>query len=234
MATRYRRSDTEQGYHLSPCPISRDRLSIPPEVKGIGDTTQAIKRWIEGNTSKSGRILFEITSGNKLDSAQIVGYLAASTGREFIRGPYPNWAYASFEDAKAFGLPIERMPHEKFFELLELYNVNWIAAWHTTSLQYLDGLAGLEKLEQVGPMHFFRVTREANYFLSGSGKILARSPNSLLLDELTGSEVVLKYHFVKGLVTEPPLQLEPKFMGSPAPFIKLINPPPKLRIFLDH
>ncbi|WP_394399790.1 hypothetical protein [Roseateles sp. LKC17W] len=206
--------------------------AIPPEVKGVGDTTNALKNWIEANTSPAGRILFEVTAGKRLDSAQIVGYLAASTGREFIGGPYPSWAYASFEDEKLFGTPIALLPREKFLKLIELYNIAFIGAWSDKSRKYLDESPGLENMGEVGPVRFYRVNRENSYFISGSGKVAGRSPNSLTLEAIEGSEVILKYHFVKGLLAEPPVEMEPVYAGSPAPFIKLVNPPPKLRIYM--
>ena len=92
----------------------------------------------------------------------------------------------------------------------------------------------MEGLEEVGPMRFYRVKREASYFLVGTGKVASRAPNSLSLEELSGPEVVLKYHFVKGLVTETKSRIEPVAAGSTVPFIRLIDPPPRLRIFLDR
>jgi hypothetical protein len=206
--------------------------ATPPEAKGVGDTTNALRNWIEANTSTTGRILFEITAGKKLDSAQIVGYLAASTGREFIGGPYPNWAYASFEDEKLFGTPIALLPREKFLKLIELYNIAFIGAWSDKSRKYLDESPDLDNMGEVGPVRFYRVRRENSYFISGSGKVVERSPNSLTLDAIEGSEVILKYHFVRGLLAEPPVEMAPVYAGSPAPFIKLVNPPPKLRIYM--
>jgi hypothetical protein len=48
-----------------------------------------------------------------------------------------------------------------------------------------------------------------------------------------GSEVVLKYHYVPGLVTEPPVQLSGEhLLDDPMPFIRIANPPAQLRLYL--
>jgi hypothetical protein len=51
----------------------------------------------------------------------------------------------------------------------------------------------------------------------------------LELSNLQGGELILKYHWVEGLVAQPATRIEPiKIADDPIPFIKLINPPSAL------
>ncbi len=57
--------------------------------------------------------------------------------------------------------------------------------------------------------------------------------NRLELSELKGNTVVLKYHWIDGLHSEPATKIEPvKLADDPIPFIKLIEPPANLRLRL--
>jgi hypothetical protein len=218
---------------LSPEPIGHYGAT-PPEVRGIGQETRVIRAWLEQNTDVSARVLFETTSGNRLDKSQIVGYLAAVTGREFIGGPYPRFTFSDFADARAFGRPIDEIPCSTFHDYLELYNIGWIAVFQPQSRKFLSNCPGLVALDEVGPLLFYRVERQSSYFVQGSGRVAGRGPNYLLLEDLAGSEVILKYHFFEELTTSPPTQIDSiQMMNDPVPFIRLKSPPSSLRIYIN-
>lgn len=217
---------------LSPEPIGHYGAT-PPEVRGIGEDTRAIRAWLERNTDVSARILFETTSGNRLDKSQIVGYLAAATRREFIGGPYPRWTFSDFVDGWIFGKPIDQMSCSRFQEYLELYNIGWIAVFQPLSRKFLSNCPGIVALEEVGPLLFYRVERQPSYFVQGSGRVAGREPNSLVLEDLAGPDIILKYHFFEGLATSPPMQIDSiRLMDDPVPFIRLNSPPSSLRIYI--
>jgi hypothetical protein len=72
-----------------------------------------------------------------------------------------------------------------------------------------------------------------NYFLSGRGTVLERRHNNLVLGELSGDRVILKYHYVPGLVSQPSVQIAPiEIGGDPEPFIMIVHPPKELRLYL--
>ena len=82
--------------------------------------------------------------------------------------------------------------------------------------------------ERIGPLHLMRVNQPLSWFLAGQGEIKAGF-NRLELANLEGSEVILKYHWVRGLSAVPAVRIEPvKIADDPIPFIKLIAPPPNL------
>jgi hypothetical protein len=69
-----------------------------------------------------------------------------------------------------------------------------------------------------------------SWFLQGEGKVKA-SLNRLDLSELKGKEIVLKYHWTKGLSASPPARIVPiKIYDDPIPFIKIIEPPAALTL----
>ena len=48
-----------------------------------------------------------------------------------------------------------------------------------------------------------------------------------------GDPVILKYHFVSGMKSEPEAILVPlKIMDDPVPFIKIINPPKSIQLYI--
>ena len=50
-----------------------------------------------------------------------------------------------------------------------------------------------------------------------------------LISELKGKVIVLKYHWIAGLKSEPAATIEPvKLADDPIPFIKIIDPPASL------
>jgi hypothetical protein len=73
-----------------------------------------------------------------------------------------------------------------------------------------------------------KVHQPLSWFVAGEGKVKATF-NRLALSELKGREVILKYHWVEGLMASPPTRIEPvKMADDPIPFIKLIDPPGNL------
>lgn len=206
----------------------------PPEVAGIGPYSTWIVDFLQNQTNASGRVLFELSSGRLYDDAHMAGYYAYSTGRELIGGPYPYFnASNSYWDGQVFGKPIAEIGTQDFDERLQLYNIGWIMAHSETSKRYLDQLPFLEPLGGYREFKAYKVKRQLNYFVKGSGVVKARAHNRLSLSELAGKEVILKYHYVPGLKSVPEAELVPVMLSNdPTPFIKIVNPPGELRLFI--
>ncbi len=205
----------------------------PPEVKGIGETTQWIETWLRSNTDPSARILFETSPGRHTDDAHVAGYLAQQTGREFIGGPYPYSQFANFWDHTVFRRPIDSYSPEAFREYLRTYNVGWIVAYTDRSRAFLDRLTYVAPEQREGSIGTYRVDLPHDFFLEGSGQVVARDKGMLVLANVTGEEVVLKYHFVDGLVANPPLDLRPfQVLNDPNPFVRVVHPPPAFTLRL--
>ena len=85
----------------------------------------------------------------------------------------------------------------------------------------------------VGDVSFYQLDRPHQFFVEGSGLVTDRDHNRLVLEELSGDEIVLKYHFMKGLQAQPAAELAPIYIGSdPNPFIKILRPPKRLTLSL--
>jgi len=63
------------------------------------------------------------------------------------------------------------------------------------------------------------------WFLQGEGRIKA-SLNRLEASDVKGTEVILKYQWVEGLIWTPAAKILPvKMNDDPIPFIKILDPP---------
>ena len=77
----------------------------------------------------------------------------------------------------------------------------------------------------MGPVHLMRVNQPLDWFVQGQGQIIARL-NRLEVSSSGAKEVILKYHWLDGLVSNPPATIIPvKIYDDPIPFIKVIDPP---------
>ncbi|MBV8666288.1 MAG: hypothetical protein JO269_07380 [Burkholderiaceae bacterium] len=202
-----------------------------PEVRAAGETTTWLAEWIGRNTSPDARILFETSLGRTHDGAHIAGYLARTTGREFIGGPYVFMHYAGYWDGYLFGRPIAQFSPSEFNERLKLYNIGWIVAHSAVSEAYLSKIPGLHELTRHGDVIVYGLSSPSGYFLEGSGKVASRSVDRIELSDVEGAAATIKYHYVSGLRTVPAVKLVPvDEPGDPQPFIRIIAPPRQLAI----
>ena len=142
--------------------------------------------------------------------------------------------HADFWDGKVFGKPVSEFSTDAFSDQLRLYNIGWVVAQSTSSVAYLlNQHQSLELVAQHGQFKIFKVNQAHSYFLEGSGKVIQRKPNRIDLDEVAGDVATLKYHYVDGMVSNPPAVLQPVMLpGDPQPFIRVLAPPRKMSITL--
>ena len=207
--------------------------AIPPEVRGIGPVSRWILSWLKNDTTAEARVLFETSGARVHDNAHMAGFYALTARREFIGGPYPFLHFAGFWDGFLFGKPIGTIPPADFRNYLDLYNIGWIIVFSPESKAYLDRQQELVRTASFGPFQTYKAEGPHSFFVSGSGVVSHAGFNDLELDRLQGAQVVLKYHFVAGLVTNPAARVEPVTLpGDPSPFIRLIEPPPRVTLRL--
>ena len=167
-------------------------------------------------------MLFETSKGRIHDHAHMAGYYAIATGREFIGGPYPFMLYPSFWDGEAFGRTMHSIPVEEFRRYLTLYNIGWIIAHTPQSQSFLATVPGVARAGTYQELNAYRVEQPLSYFLVGSGKVRERAINRVVLSDLSGSDAVIKYHYVPGLHADPPTRLAPFWVaGIRRPFVRL-------------
>jgi hypothetical protein len=207
-------------------PGSHARIgAVPPYVRGVGPRSRWAIAWLKSNTNRSARILFETTRGRFHDGASIAGYVALSADRELIGGPYHENFFAGYWDGFAFGRPLKQLQPAAFNRYLELYNIGWILAFSPISRDYLAKQPSVKLVSESDGFAAYKVDRSFSYFLKGQGQVVGRSYNNLRLTGLAGDEVILKYHFLPGLTSMPPSNIQPVFFDDdPIPFIRILKP----------
>jgi hypothetical protein len=194
---------------------------------------EAITDWIARETPSDGRVLFEESgdeTGFIYDGIYLSSLVPHLTGRQLIGGPINLYNdrhhFAEFHSGQMFKRDVRTLTDNELLAYLRLYNIGAVVAFHPASLRRLQAIPGLVTVEQrIGPVHLMKVNQPLSWFMAGEGKINA-GLNRLELSELRGNEVILKYHWVKGLTASPPAKIEQvKMLDDPIPFIKLIAPP---------
>jgi hypothetical protein len=207
----------------------RLRAQITPPLAAMID-------WIASETPAGARVLFEESgdeTGFVYDGVYLSSILPQRTGRQFIGGPINLYNdrhhFAEFHSGRMFKKNTLTLSEQELRSYLSLYNIGAIVAFHPASIKRLQALPGLISLEQrIGPVHLMKVRQPLSWFIKGEGKVAA-GWNRLDLSELAGDEVILKYHWVKGLTSTPTARIEPVlFADDPIPFIKLVGPPARL------
>jgi hypothetical protein len=207
------------------------RTEIRPELNVIVD-------WIKQETPAEGRVLFEESgdeTGFVYDGIYLSSFIPHWTHRELIGGPINLYNdrhhFAEFHSGKLLKKEIQTLTDDAIRNYFRLYNIGAVVAFHPDSIQRIQSVPGLVTLNRrVGPVHLMRVNQPLSWFLQGEGKVKA-SLNRLDLSELKAKEVVLKYHWTKGLSASPPARIDPvKIYDDPIPFIKIIEPPAALTL----
>jgi hypothetical protein len=201
------------------------RTRVRPELN-------VIVEWIKESTPAEGRVLFEESgdeTGFVYDGMYLSSFIPHWTGRELIGGPINLYNdrhhFAEFHSGKLLKKEIHALTDEAIRNYFRLYNIGAVVVFHPASVKRLRSVPGLVTLERrIGPVYLMRVNQPLTWFLQGEGKVKA-SLNRLDLSELKGKEIVLKYHWTKGLSASPPARIVPmKIYDDPIPFIKIIEP----------
>jgi hypothetical protein len=204
----------------------RLRTIIRPEITEIA-------RWVQQNTLDQARVLFEESgdeTGFVYDGMYLSAFIPHWSGRELIGGPINLYNdrhhFAEFHSGRLFGRAIQAFSDEEIKEYFRLYNIGAVVAFHPASLKRLASVSGLVTLDRrIGPVHLMRVNQPSGWFVRGQGRVIAKL-NRLEVSTSGANEVVLKYHWLNGLVSNPPATIIPvKIYDDPIPFIKVIDPP---------
>lgn len=205
------------------------RSRMRPEITAIID-------WVGRETPRDARVLFEESgdeTGFVYDGMYLSSFLPHLTGRQLIGGPINLYNdrhhFAEFHSGKLFKRDIGAIADDELRNYLRLYNIGAVVAFHPASVKKLLSIPGLVTVDRrIGPIHLMKVNQPLSWFVEGDGKVHAGA-NRLELRDLKGSQIVLKYHWVAGLNSEPAAKIEAvRLADDPIPFIKLIDPPSSL------
>lgn len=209
----------------------RLRTETLPEVGAITD-------WIRDEAPVGGRVLFEESgdeTGFVYDGMYLSSFLPYWTGRQLIGGPINLYNdrhhFAEFHSGILFKRDIATFTDDELRSYFLAYNIGAIVAFHPRSVQCLLSVPGLVSLDRrIGGVHLMKVDQPLNWFLKGKGSIEAGF-NRIRVSNVAGEDILLKYHWTKGLVSDPPVTILPeKILDDPIPFIKIIQPPKELTL----
>ena len=211
-------------------PTSQGRYGVaPPEVKGAGPVSTQLLRFLRDHTDPMSRVFFEVSLGRVHDAAHVAGWLAWASDREFIGGPYPYGDFASAWDGLAFGQALAGRSSTAVGELLDIYNVGWVMCHSSDCKAAMAAVPGHQTLATFGPVTAYRRAAPPGFVLEGQATVLARCINRLELGAVAPTRLVLRYHWVPGLVAVPATRIEPvSLVPGARPFIAIHNPPPNL------
>jgi hypothetical protein len=202
------------------------RSRLAPELNRIAE-------WIQRETSTEGRLLFEESgdeTGFVYDGVYLSSFLPHLTGRQLIGGPINLYNdrhhFAEFHSGKLFKKDIRTLSDEELQSYFRLYNIGAVVAFHPLSIKRLQSMTDWVTFEQrIGPVRLMKVHQQLSWFIEGEGEVNA-GLNRLELSGLKGKEVILKYHWIDGIVSNPATKIVPvKMADDPIPFIKIIEPP---------
>ena len=197
--------------------------------------------WINNNTTQEGRILVEnsdFETEHQYYGTHLPFLLPRWTDREYI-GVYFYYAttkdsFVSYNAGFLFRKPIGSFSLPELHSYLDLYNIQWIIYWSEESKSIFEsGVKDFTYLTSIDKFHICRVERNPTFFIKGSG-IARASHNKINLEEINpaGGEIILSYHWMKYLKSDPPQRLERVlFLQDPIGFIKVKNPPSSLLIY---
>ncbi|MCC6159965.1 MAG: hypothetical protein IT350_18075 [Deltaproteobacteria bacterium] len=214
-------------------------FSAPPQA--VYELTDALQE----NTDRSARILVE--SSHNPDAltfrTDVAPYLAYwLPDRELMAIPTtesPELLVNSilFEGILSW-VPIKAYSADEIFDYLVTYNVGWVLVFHPDSIDAFSRMGDrVKRIESLGEYVLFRVRREGNAFLTGSGSVDARL-GQLILSDLksdANGDVVISYRAFGSLKTLDGTPIEVFQTGlEPIGLIKLHHPPETVTIVNDR
>lgn len=199
--------------------------------------------WLRTEASKDGRVLFEESgdeTGFVYGGVYLSSFVPSWTGHQLIGGPTNLYAdrhaFAELHSGRLFGRDPRSYSNDELRRYLSLYNIGTLVAFHPVTIRRFSRLDGLVVPVRSfgGRIVVFRVEQQLDWFLEGEGRVEARLGELLCTNVRASTQtqaVLLKYHWIEGMRSEPPLVLEPVLReADPIPFIRILNPPTSFRL----
>jgi len=173
-------------------------------------------------TDRSGRVLFENSLARLHYRGHFAGLYALTSDREFIGGPYPLTDFAGAWDEYALGAGYGRHTPHAMLDLLNAFNVRWMLCHSKGCRAAMGTLSGVRELTTFGPVVAYGRGSSPGFVAHGHAGIVDRCINRLELSEVSGSPLILRYHWVPGLVSLPTGRVEPvRLVAGARPFIAI-------------
>lgn len=192
----------------------------------LGEAVAALRL----HTGASGRLMVEDGPAWIYGDSHFASVIPLYTGVEQIGGPYAfafiKHSFATFQTGRIMGTPLKEMKPERLFEYIDLYNVHWILTATPECAAYVKALGYVRPLWSSRHFALWEVATEST-FASERG-VTVQASYSLLHVTLppggvqSSKEMLLKYHWDRGLVVAPPARIEKTLrLDDPVPLILL-------------
>jgi hypothetical protein len=200
--------------------------------------------YIKTATTNEARILIEnsdFESGHQYARGHFPTMLPHLTGREFIgndcaTNPTKD-SPVSFLCGVLFQRPIETLTLKDVARRCDLYNIGWVICWTPQAKTFFNRYPDYFVPDgAISQFSLYRVNRKQSFFIKGSG-IVRSEMNRIELKSLAPEEgeVIISYHWMKYLKTDPPAIMERTMLyDDPVGFIKLKNPPDSVLIYNNY
>jgi hypothetical protein len=132
---------------------------------------------------------------------ELIGYVGLS--------PFAAHRYARFEPGSLLGKRLTDLSASTLDALLRRYAVSWMVGCTAPTVAELERFPSLlEETARVSGCRVFRVRRpDRSRLLEGEGQVRA-DLDRIDVTDAAGVRVVLKYHWIPNLRTDPPLRIE--------------------------
>ncbi len=118
---------------------------------------------------------------------------------------------------------IPYLPNSNFEQYLNLYNITHIATTDLVTKGLISPFLDPKGLFVSNIYSIFKTKIEPTWFMTGKGDV-EYAINQIKLHHLSAGEIITKFHYIKGLVTEPNVKINPIYiLKDPVPFISFNN-----------
>jgi hypothetical protein len=202
-----------------------ETLPISMRAHGPGTGAKEVRTWLEQHLRGRGRVVVEnLMLGEYLAATSRLPLLGGFRQRSFPHG-----------DAHLFRLNDEGyLAGAELRRYLERYAVRYVVL--------LDPKRRLERRKDllvlrtaIGFVRIYETRIDPSYFLHGSGTVVDQAFNRIAVDEASGAEVVLRFHWMETLRCRPGCRVERyPVSGDRVGFIRVERPPRRFEIYNSY
>ena len=196
--------------------LQNEPKPVATRLASANEAARAVRAWLEENHAGRGRVVIEHWV---LDE-----YLAGATRLPLLGGIEQRNIQQGdahlFRRAKDGGLPTEELR-----QYLETYAVGWVViGGPRIGLENQHEL--LEPVATVADHRIYRTRAEPSWFLRGTGRVVEQSLNCVRVEDASGDDVVLRFHWLESLACRPGCRVERYAVtGDRVGFIRIPSPP---------
>lgn len=195
--------------------------TFTPEVKEM-------LNMLDNTIDTSGRLMIDDGPAWNYGESFLPSLIPLRTGVEQIGGPYPfafiRHNFTNFSFCHAFGRHIGELGPDRFRRYLDVYNIHWIL---TASEECRETVAGFGIADEIwSSRHFTLWSVPSPSSFTDTPGVSVESRYGVLQVRIhkgsalrPGSEILLKYHWDRGMSVEPPARIYPRIvLDDPVPF----------------